>query len=75
MIQNHVDLLSGKVHAVSTRLMATATDDCNGPSESGRHGRTEETHKHYNGVCLSDYLACASRYAASRISLEARSCQ
>ena len=28
---------------------------------SGRHGRgrTEETHKHYNGVCLSDYLACA----------------
>ena len=26
---------------------------------SGRHGRTEETHTHYNGVCLSDYLACA----------------
>ena len=26
---------------------------------SGRHGRTEEIHKHYNGVCLSDYLACA----------------
>ena len=22
-------------------------------------GRTEETHKHYHGVCLSDYLACA----------------
>ena len=26
---------------------------------SCRHGRTEETHKHYNGVCLSDHLACA----------------
>ena len=29
----------------------------NGPS--GRHGRAEERHKHYNGVCLSDYLASA----------------
>ena len=26
MIQNHVDLLSGKVHAVPLRLSATATD-------------------------------------------------
>ena len=26
---------------------------------SGRHGRTEETNKHYNGVCLSDNFACA----------------
>ena len=29
----------------------------NGPSD--RHGRTEETHKHYNGVCISDYLLVA----------------
>ena len=26
---------------------------------SGRHGRTGEIHKQCNGVCLSDYLACA----------------
>ena len=32
-------------------------DDRNGTS--GLHGRTGDTHKHYNRVCLSDYLACA----------------
>ena len=30
MIQNHVDLLSGKVHAVPTRATATAADAAGG---------------------------------------------
>ena len=35
-------------------------DDRNGPS--GRHGRTEETHKHYNGLTISP-MPANSRYA------------
>ena len=36
-----------------------AAQDVTQAGPSGRHGRTasEETHKHYNAVCLSDYTS------------------
>ena len=41
--------------------MSTSADVTmrNEPRPSGRHGRSEETHKRYNGVRPSDHLACA----------------
>ena len=46
----------------SNEELSAIGDRRNGPS--ARHGRTEKTYKHYNGVCpglrLSDYLAYAA---------------